>query len=43
MMRLHEDRAAFRAILLRVASRSGIRQDVLEKDYYVTLMLEELF
>lgn len=41
-MRLHEDMGAFRAILLRVSSRSGVRQDILEKDYYVTLMLEEL-
>lgn len=41
-MRLHEDKEALRAILLRVFARSGIRQDILEKDYYVTLMLKEL-
>ena len=42
MMRLHANGSAFWAILLRLSERSGIRQDVLEKDYYVMLMLEEL-
>lgn len=42
MMRLHEDAAAFRALLLRLSKRHGIRADILEKDYYVTLLLEEL-
>ncbi|MDR2519719.1 MAG: nucleotidyl transferase AbiEii/AbiGii toxin family protein [Eubacteriaceae bacterium] len=41
-MNLHADRDAF-AALLRLASEStGIRPDVLEKDYYVTLLLKEL-
>lgn len=42
MMRLHEDKAALRALLLRLSQRSGVRADILEKDYYVTLLLEEL-
>ncbi len=41
-MKLHLDRDAFEAIILSVANRQGIRPDVLEKDYYVTLMLAEL-
>ena len=41
-MRLHLDKAAFRVLLDSVHAQSGIREDVLEKDYYVTLVLEEL-
>ena len=41
-MRLHLDRTAFTALLRLVAATSGIRMDVLEKDYYVTIMLKEL-
>ncbi|HYE82307.1 MAG TPA: nucleotidyl transferase AbiEii/AbiGii toxin family protein [Clostridia bacterium] len=36
------DRDAFEALLLHVQERAGIRADILEKDYYVTLMLKEL-
>jgi len=41
-MRLHEDLNAFRVLLEQVHERTGYRTDVLEKDYYVVLMLQEL-
>ncbi len=41
-MRLHTDPQAFETLLLDIAERTGIRADILEKDYYVTLMLKEL-
>ena len=41
-MRLHEDADAFRTLLLDVSEKQNIRADILEKDYYVVLMLREL-
>lgn len=41
-MKLHLDRSAFQTLLLTQSERSSIRADILEKDYYVTLMLLEL-
>lgn len=41
-MRLHTDTDVFSAILEFINERTGIRPDVLEKDYYVTLLLKEL-
>ncbi|MBO7449467.1 MAG: nucleotidyl transferase AbiEii/AbiGii toxin family protein [Clostridiales bacterium] len=41
-MKLHLDKAAFRVLIDAVRAQSGIREDVLEKDYYVTLVLKEL-
>ena len=41
-MKLHEDRYSFLALLNQIHDRSGVRLDILEKDYYVTLMLKEL-
>lgn len=41
-MKLHLDRVAFEQILGETEQRYGIRRDVLEKDYYVTLLLYEL-
>lgn len=41
-MKLHEDKNAFRVLLEQVHERTGYRTDVLEKDYYVVLMLREL-
>lgn len=41
-MRLHEDGNAFRVLLNDIHDRTGYRLDVLEKDYYVTLILKEL-
>ena len=41
-MRLHLDKIAFEQIIDEVANIRTIRRDVLEKDYYVTLLLYEL-
>lgn len=41
-MRLHEDKDAFRALLSNIAMRTSIREDIIEKDYYLTMMLWEL-
>ena len=39
-MNLHSDRAAFELIIDEVANSSGVRRDVLEKDYYVNASLK---
>lgn len=41
-MKLHQDRDAFEALLSDVSKRTGIRNDIVEKDYYLTLLLWEL-
>ena len=41
-MKLHEDKYSFLALLSAIYNETGIRQDILEKDYYVCLLLEEL-
>jgi len=41
-VKLHNDHDAFLAILQQVNQSSDIRIDILEKDYYVTLLLKEL-
>ena len=41
-MKLHLDRDAFDVLLEDIHSRTGYRTDVLEKDYYVVLILSEL-
>lgn len=41
-MKLHKDKNAFRLLLDNIHERSGYRTDVLEKDYYVLLILQEL-
>jgi len=41
-MKLHTDTDAFAALLRLVSAQANIRVDVLEKDYYVTLLLKEL-
>lgn len=41
-MRLHLDQPAFETLLLSESESSGIRADILEKDYYGTLILNEL-
>lgn len=41
-MNLHQDKEAFEALLLNVSQRTGIRSDIIEKDYYLTLLLSEL-
>lgn len=41
-MKLHMDKAAFSVIIDNISERTGIRKDIIEKDYYVVLMLSEL-
>lgn len=41
-MELHQDRDAFEALLSDVGQKTGIRSDIIEKDYYLTLLLWEL-
>ena len=41
-MKLHEDKKAFKVLLDDIHEKTGYRLDVLEKDYYVVLILEEL-
>ena len=41
-MKLHADPNAFRVLIEQIHQQTGYRTDVLEKDYYVTLVLEEL-
>ena len=41
-MNLHNDKEAFRYLLTTLSERTGVRADILEKDYYVTLLLKEL-
>ena len=42
MMTLHKDKNAFKVLLDDIHTRTRYRSDVLEKDYYVVLVLEEL-
>lgn len=42
MMNLHLDSNAFRVLIDHIHERTGFRTDVLEKDYYVVLILKEL-
>ncbi|MBQ9610877.1 MAG: nucleotidyl transferase AbiEii/AbiGii toxin family protein [Lachnospiraceae bacterium] len=39
---LHDNKVEFKEILHEISMVSGIRADILEKDYYVTLMLSEI-
>lgn len=41
-MKLHEDKYSFLNIIGLIHEVSGIREDIIEKDYYVTLLLKEL-
>lgn len=41
-MNLHLDRAAFQFVTDEISKKYSVRRDVLEKDYYVTLLLKEL-
>ena len=41
-MKLHEDKIVFDTIITNISNKSSIRRDILEKDYYVTLILHEL-
>lgn len=41
-MNLHNDKDAFRALLLDIEGKTRIRSDIIEKDYYLALLLWEL-
>lgn len=41
-MVLHHDKSAFKALILNISQKNEIRSDILEKDYYLTLLLWEL-
>lgn len=41
-MMLHENIDAFKALISSISERSNIREDIIEKDYYLTLLLFEL-
>lgn len=41
-MKLHESKDDFSHIIGAVKNRTGIREDILEKDYYVCLFLQEI-
>ena len=41
-MKLHLDTDAFKTLLDNIHEKTGYRTDVLEKDYYVVLILKEL-
>ena len=41
-MNLHLDRVAFQLVADDISKKYSVRRDVLEKDYYVTLLLKEL-
>jgi predicted nucleotidyltransferase component of viral defense system len=41
-MNLHEDRNQFQLTLNTISEQAEIPREILEKDYYVTLMLKEL-
>lgn len=41
-MKLHESKENMELLISNISERTGVREDVLEKDYYVTLLLKEL-
>jgi predicted nucleotidyltransferase component of viral defense system len=41
-LKLHTDTTGFTALLNLISDSTGIRSDILEKDYYITLLLREL-
>ena len=41
-MKLHEDKAAFDVIIQKTSENSGISPSIIEKDYYVSLILKEI-
>lgn len=41
-MKLHKDKYAFQALLTAISEMTGIREDIIEKDYYLSLLLSEL-
>lgn len=43
MMSLHLDKKEFKKVISLISDETGIRRDIIEKDYYVTMILKELF
>lgn len=41
-MMLHEDKEAFKVLISSVSQTANIREDIIEKDYYLTLLLSQL-
>lgn len=41
-MLLHKDKNLFEQTIFQVVQRSGIESGIIEKDYYVSLLLKEL-
>ncbi len=41
-MKLHKNKENMEVLISNISERTGVREDVLEKDYYVTLLLKEL-
>ncbi len=41
-MKLHLDKNSFKVLLGQIHDKTGYREDILEKDYYVVLILKEL-
>jgi predicted nucleotidyltransferase component of viral defense system len=41
-MKLHNDKALFEQIVIETFEQVGIKREVIEKDYYVTMILKEL-
>lgn len=37
-MKLHKDKKAMELLITNISGRTSVRRDVLEKDYYVTLL-----
>ena len=42
-MKLHTDKKLFREAVLATAQRQGIKEIFIEKDYWVTVILKEIF
>ena len=41
-MNFHNDKSTFRFMIFKIAEKNKVREEILEKDYYVTLLLKEL-
>ncbi len=41
-MKLHENSRGFINFIKKISEKSGVREDILEKDYYVSLFLDEI-
>lgn len=41
-MILHKNKEAFKALISSISERTDIREDIIEKDYYLTMLLYEL-